>query len=140
MSPRPKKSIKATPYLMMEIKIYGIVMRGTQYGKQLGFPTANLDRKQFSRLIPRPKLGVYAGTAQKNKSLKIYKAGIVIGPRDARALPKIEAHLIGFSGNLYGQRLELKLMKYLRPFQKYSGEMALKAQIKKDISKVKKLL
>ncbi len=120
--------------------IFGTVVRGVKYGRKLGFPTANLERRQFTRLKPRPRLGVYAGVAQIKSSSKKYKAGIVIGPLDGRGLPKIEAHLINFSGNLYGKKLELKLIKYLRSFHKYSGEAALKAQIKRDIKKVKKLI
>ena len=122
------------------VRISGRVLRGARYGRKLGFPTANLDRRQWTRLKPSPKLWVYAGTAQiKNPSRK-YKAGIVVGPIDNKGLPKIEAYLINFSGNLYGKSLELELIKYLRPFHKYSGEPALKLQIKKDISKVKKLI
>ncbi len=128
-------------------------MRGRRYGEKLGFPTANLDRRQFARLKVKPKLGVYAGVvqiAQIKNSLKkyktgsyktgSYKAGIVIGPMDRLGLPKLEAHLIGFSGSLYGRHLTIRLTNYLRPFRKYSGESALKAQIKKDISKVKRLV
>lgn len=125
----------------MNVSLSGRVVRGEQYGKKLGFPTANLDRRQFARLARKPKLGIYAGIAQINRSSKKYKAGIVIGPLDsATGLPKIEAHLLGFKGILYGQHLTLSLSHYLRPFGKFFGETALKSQIRKDISKVKKLI
>lgn len=125
-----------------EIIISGKVVMGDGYGKKIGFPTANLDRKQFVGLKKKPKLGVWAGSARiTNYELRItsYNAGIVVGPVDKKGLPKVEAHLIGYKGNLYGKKIELKLIKYLRPFKKYKGEEDLKRQIAVDINKIKKL-
>lgn len=119
-----------------KIIIRGKVVRGDGYGKVLGFPTANLDRKQFVRLNRKPKQGIWAGHA---KLIKTYVAAIVIGPLDNKGLPKVEAHLIGFKGNLYGKKLEIVLAQYLRPFSKYKSEAALKVQIRKDVEKVKQL-
>jgi len=123
--------------------IRGKVIRGEGYGKQLGFPTANLDRRHFSRLKVKPKLGIWAGRARiltTHYSLPTinYKAAIVIGPKDKNGLPKIEAHLIGFKGNLYGKKLTLDVVKYLRPFKKYRNERELIVQIRKDVASVKK--
>jgi FAD synthase len=67
-------------------------------------------------------------------------AAVVIGPVDNRGLPKIEAHLMGFRGNLYGKKISLQLVKYIRPFRKFKGEKALKTQIQKDIILIKKLI
>lgn len=102
----------------------------------MGFPTANLDRRGFVRLKSKPKLGVWAGKAMIIS--KSYPAGIVIGPKDKNGLPKIEAHLIGFKGNLYGKKLTLDVVKYLRPFKKYRNERELIVQIRKDVASVKK--
>ena len=63
----------------------------------------------------------------------MYKAAIVIGPIDQTGLPKIEAHLQNFKGNLYGKYLSIYLSIYLRPFKKFKNEEELKRQIKKDI-------
>lgn len=141
----------------MKAIIQGWVIKGDGYGKKLGYPTANLDRRQFMRLARKPRFGIYAGTATIGSispaprlklgasspfkdRVKIWKAGIVIGPLDKTRKPKVEAHLLGFKGNLYGQRLQLTLIKYLRPFMMYKNELGLKAQIKNDINKVKKLI
>lgn len=125
--------------------ISGKVIHGEHYGKTLGFPTANLDRRDYSRRKLKIKLGIYSGYAgilfTNHYSLitKRYKAGIVIGPLDKKGLPKIEAHLFGFRGKLYGKRITLRLVKYLRPFKKFQNESVLKAQIEKDIKIIKKL-
>jgi tRNA A37 methylthiotransferase MiaB len=75
----------------------------------------------------------------KNSKLKIknYLAGIIIGPLDKYQLPKLEAHLIGFKGNLYGKKIIVTLKKYLRPFKKFKTQAGLIKQIQKDIEKVK---
>lgn len=116
-------------------RIQGRVIRGDGYGRTIGFPTANLDRRDYVRRKLNLKFGVYAGTATL-PSGKSYRAGIVIGPRDLRGLPKIEAHLIGFAGNLYGKRLVLEVGRFLRPFRKFKDVEVLKKQIKRDIKKI----
>lgn len=125
------------------IKICGTVMHGDNYGKALGFPTVNLDRRSYSRKGLKIKLGIYAGTAVYKLSTtnyKLFPAAIVIGPIDKTGLPKLEAHLIGFKGNLYGKKIIFTLGKYIRPFKNFKSEKELRSQISKDISRVKKLL
>ena len=117
----------------MTLVISGKVIHGEHYGKQLGFPTANLDRREFARKKMKIKLGVWAGLAQ--VSSRIYKAGIVIGPIDGNRLPKIEAYLLNFKGNLYGKKITISLKKYLRPFKKYTNEGNLKIQINTQLLK-----
>ncbi len=124
------------------IEISGKVVQGDHYGKRLGFPTANLDRREYVRKKLKIRLGVWAGRAElkiQNSKFKIYPAGIIIGPIDKKGLPKIEAHLIGFKGNLYGKYLNIYLNKYLRPYKKFKAEEELKKQIKKDIGRIKNL-
>lgn len=135
-------------------QVSGRVIHGAQYGRKLGFPTANLDRRSFSRRKMKVRLGIYAGRAQiisnfqfpisnKNPKSKIlnpksYLAAIVIGPIDERHLPKLEVHLLNFKGNLYSKKLAITLQKYIRQFKKFKNEEKLKKQIKKDIDQVKK--
>ncbi len=135
------------------LHISGKVIHGDNYGKTLGFPTANLDRRDFIRRKLKIKFGVWAGTASYKlpvstrqssrggsaRTYKLYKAGIVIGPIDNHRLPKIEAHLIGFRGSLYGKRIVISLQKYLRPFKKFKNESILKSQIKNDLKKIKQI-
>jgi riboflavin kinase/FMN adenylyltransferase len=120
------------------VTISGRVIKGEGYGKKLGFPTANIDRRQYTRQGKRVRLGIYAGLViLPNK--KSYKSGIVIGPMGKTGLPKLEAHIINYNGNLYGKRIEIKLKKFLRPFKPYRNEQLLKQQIGRDISKIKKM-
>ena len=136
------------------VKVSGKVVRGEKYGRKLGFPTANLERRGYVKLKSKPRLGVWAGTAILNPKSEIrnpknfkspilnhksYIAGIVIGPVDKSGLPKIEAYLLGFKGNLYGKKIVLYLQKFVRPFKKFKSVEALKKQIKKDIKIIKQL-
>jgi len=114
-------------------------VQGARYGTKLGFPTANLARRQYSKLKNKPKLGVWAGTAIL-PSGKNYKAGIVIGPIDKKGLPKIEVYLIGFKGNLYGKYVSICLNTYIRSFKKFKDVKKLKQQIKKDIKIIKEIV
>lgn len=117
----------------MEYVIIGKVIKGDGYGKKIGWPTINLDRRNFLNLGKKPAFGVYKGKAEVGD--KTYRAGIVIGPLDKKRLPKIEAHLIGFKGNLYGKKVTLKAEKFLRKFKKFKSEKELINQISKDIKK-----
>lgn len=123
-------------------EITGRVVHGKKYGRILGFPTANLDRRQYVRQKQKVKLGIWAGHVYlkpKAYKLKPLPAAIVIGPVDSKGLPKIEAHILDFKGDLYGQKLTFILNKYIRPFRKYKGEEELKKQITKDLEVIKNL-
>ena len=126
----------------LRIKVSGQVIKGEGYWRKLGFPTANLDRRDYSRRKLKIKYGIYAGIVEViNYQLSIinYSAAIVIGPVDKTGLPKIEAYLLKFKGNLYGRKLSLLLVKYLRGFKHFKDVEGLKQQINEDIKIIKKL-
>ena len=118
--------------------ISGRVTKGMRYGRELGYPTANLDRRQWIREGLNIRHGIYAGVVELPNG-KEYKAAIVIGPLDQGSLPKLEAHLFGFKGDLYGKKLVFRVGKFIRQFKTYTNEQVLKQQIKKDIAAIKKL-
>jgi len=121
----------------MQYIISGKVIRGDGYGKKLGFPTINLDRKNFLQLEEKPAFGIYAGKVKlmSNTRCWTYRAGIVIGSLDKKSLPKLEAHLIGYNGNAYGQKAILEINKFIRKFRKFKTEKELIKQIGKDLKK-----
>lgn len=121
----------------MKATIAGRVVRGQGYGRKLGFPTANIDRRQWYK-HRQLKLGVYAGLVELSNN-RVYKAGIVVGPLDNRKLPRLEAYLLGFKGNLYGQKVTFHIQKYLRPFKQFASEAVLKKQIAQDIKDIKQI-
>ena len=127
-----------------QIQILGKVIHGNGFGKVLGCPTANIDRRDYSRQKLNLKIGIWSGEVvfslkSIDSRLKTYKAAIVIEPKDSKGLPKIEAHLINFKGNLYGKKVKLTLYKFIRPFKKFKNIEDLKYQIGKDVDKIKKL-
>jgi riboflavin kinase/FMN adenylyltransferase len=113
------------------------VIPGEGLGHKLGFPTANLD---FTGLVV-PPTGVYAAEARARAAR--WRAAVNIGHRPTirSADPQlhIEAHLLDFDGNLYGQFLELVFLKKLRDEKKFPDSAALHTQIAHDIEQVRKL-
>jgi riboflavin kinase/FMN adenylyltransferase len=124
--------------------ISGKIIRGDGYGKKIGFPTINLDRRDFLKLKNKPAFGIYAGTVRFTDKAglpgeALAKSGIVIGPLDKNNLPKLEAHLIGYNGNAYGKKVIFEINKFIRKFKKFKSEKELIAQIKKDIKIITKI-
>jgi len=83
---------------------------------------------------------VYAGTVKFLDKVDLttrgrIRAGIVIGPLDAKRRPKIEAHLIGFDKDVYGRQAVLELTKFIRKFKKFKTKKELIEQIVKDLKK-----
>ncbi len=121
--------------------ISGKVIHGDHYGRKIGFPTANIDRKEYLRKKMNITFGIWAGVGILHISkykFQTLPAAIVIGPLDKSGRPKLEAHLIGFTGNIYGRKMTIALHKYIRPFRIYTNEENLKKQISLDIEKVKR--
>ena len=117
-----------------QYSVTGEVFEDRKVGTTLGFPTVNIkidDQKH------RLKSGVYAGkiTVDGNE----YKAVINYGARPTFGLDAslIEAHLIGFSGQLYGRELKVRFDDFLRDVKKFDSVEQLKLQIEKDLERVK---
>ncbi len=107
----------------------GEVVKGFQRGRALGVPTANI--RCDSQLIPPD--GVYAGRCVVDH--RTYPAAVSIGtlPTFGDHERQIEGHLIGFTGDLYGQILDVELTDWLREQRKYASLDALKHQIALDL-------
>jgi riboflavin kinase/FMN adenylyltransferase len=111
-------------------EVEGIVVAGDRRGKALGFPTANLEPPP-DLLIP--PLGIYAGAARG------HRAAISIGtnPHFGGSERRIEAFLLDFDDDLYGQRLVVELWQRLRDEAAFSSEEALIAAIDDDVARTR---
>ena len=127
---------KANRILNRNWSIQGMVQKGRQLGKKIGFPTANIDIKDYVLASP----GVYAVRAKKLGG-KNYMHGIAnLGYRptfDGKKL-LLEVHLFNFSGNLYNKYLTVEFKKFIRKEKKFKNIDQLKKQIKIDLLKAKK--
>ncbi len=107
-------------------ELEGVVVSGDLRGSTLGFPTANL---LVDPDLLLPAHGIYAGWALG------HRAGVSIGvnPHYGGTERKVEAFLLDFDGDLYGQKLRLELWQYLREERAFSSEADLVAQIARDV-------
>ena len=123
--------VKATQMLGREYTILGTVVRGEQLGRKLSFPTANLSAhsEQF------PPNGVYVTEARIGGALYRGVANLGFRPTVAAAKPErlLELHLFALEREIYGEEMEVRFLRYLRPEQKFPGVEALKAQIATDV-------
>ena len=118
------------------IHFSGRVTRGQGRGRTLGFPTANL-RLYGDKLLPQ---GVFAAEVQYPGS-GIFPAVAHLGPRPtfAEAALVVELHILDFAGDLYGQTLQVALIKKLRDQRAFAGPDELVGQIRKDIHQARAL-
>jgi riboflavin kinase / FMN adenylyltransferase len=116
-------------------RIRGMVTHGAGRGAKIGFPTANVDA--VDTLLPGP--GVYAGRAIGGGN--IWPAAINVGPNPTfgEQAMKVEAHLVGFHGNLYGAPLELDFVARLRDVRTFAGVAELKEQLHRDVEQAQRV-
>lgn len=123
--------VKATQMLGREYTILGTVVRGEQLGRQLGFPTANLSAhsEQF------PPNGVYVSEARLGGALYRGVANLGFRPTvsDGKSERLLELHLFHLDREIYGEEMEVRFVRYLRPEQKFPDVEALRAQIASDV-------
>ncbi len=127
----------ANAWLGHSYSMSGIVIHGEEIGRELGFPTANLEIDP-AKLVPID--GVYAARVIHNG--KHYKAALSIGTKPTlheNGERTIEALLIDYSGNLYGENLTIECLRYLRPQKKYTSLEELKLSIANDVGVIQSL-
>lgn len=116
-------------------QVSGTVVHGDSRGAKIGFPTVNLDG--VVTLLPAD--GVYAGRVRCASGL--YTAAINLGsnPTFGGAARKFEAHLLDFSGDLYGQELTVEFVARLRGVQTFAGIDPLVKQLRQDVAQAREL-
>ena len=116
--------------------IEGIVEKGRQQGKKIGFPTCNIDIKDYVIAMP----GVYAVRVNLNNNKSTLKGIANLGYRPTFKQKKIllEVHIFNFSGNLYNKHLSVEFIKFIRKEKKFKNVNQLQKQIKSDLKTAKK--
>jgi riboflavin kinase/FMN adenylyltransferase len=127
----------ATRMLSRPYAIAGVVQRGDQRGRELGYPTANLQLGDYLR----PKYGIYAvrvtlGDGSEHPGV----ASLGVRPTFEPPQELLEAHLFDFDGDLYGRTIEVALHAYIREEKKFDDVEALVAQMRDDEAAARKLL
>jgi riboflavin kinase/FMN adenylyltransferase len=117
-------------------RLTGTVEAGQQRGAGLGFPTANLGRAQT--LIPGD--GVYAVRVDRDGTRWPGAANIGPNPTFGESARKVEVHLIGFRGDLYGQGLSVEFIDRLRDTRPFGGVSELVAQLRADVERAREIV
>ncbi len=116
--------------------IGGVVQKGRQQGKKIGFPTCNIDIKNYVVAMP----GVYAVKVKRKNSNKYLKGIANLGYRPTFNQKKIllEVHIFNFSGNLYNKYLSVEFTKFIRKEKKFKNVNQLRLQIRSDLKVARK--
>lgn len=128
----------ANSFLGREYALDGIVIKGQQIGRSMGFPTANISIPNEYKLVPMD--GAYIVNVALDK--KILKGMLNIGNRPTvnGEVKTVEVHLFDFNENLYGKHLKVYFKEFLRPEKKFGNLEELKAQLEKDREAAKRFL
>jgi riboflavin kinase/FMN adenylyltransferase len=127
----------ATRLLTRPFAIEGVVQHGDKIGRTIDFPTANLDLGPYLR----PAYGIYAVRGRMPDG-RLVDGCANLGIRPTFDPPKelLEPYFFDFSGDLYGQTIEVQLIRYIRPEAKFAGLEALTAQIGRDCDVARAIL
>lgn len=121
-------------------EVRGVVQRGDERGRKIGFPTANIP---VSKQMAWPSDGVYAGWYTRPDGSR-HPCAINIGRRptfyEHAEQSLLEAHLLDFDGDLYGEEARVAFVEFLRSEHRFPGIDALAAQLKKDVDQARRIL
>jgi len=127
----------ATRLLTRPFAIEGVVQHGDKVGRTIGYPTANIDLGPYLR----PAYGIYAVTGRLADG-RVLKGAANLGIRPTFDPPKelLEPYFFDFSGDLYGERIEVSLAQYLRAEAKFDSLDALTVQMQADCERARRIL
>ena len=114
----------------------GEVIEGDRRGRTIGFPTANV--------LPDPRVvvperGVYSGFIRLGDEHYPACTNVGLAPTFGRGESKVEAHLLDFEGDIYGEVVDVSFTHRIRPEKKFSGVEELKSQIARDVEEARRL-
>ena len=128
----------AARLLTRPFTVRGTVIHGDKRGRELGYPTANIDMGSYLR----PRFGIYAVTGRALATGQELKGAANLGVRPQFDPPKelLEPYFFDFDGDLYGQELDVAFHHFLRPEARFDDLDALKAQMRADCERARELL
>jgi len=122
---------EANAFLGSPYMISGTVVDGERRGREIGFPTVNLRLSDSGKLLPRA--GVYLAQTVLDGLSFMVLMNVGIRPTvSSEGITTVEAHILGYSGTLYGSTICFMLLKFIREERKFSSLEELKMQIEKD--------
>lgn len=113
----------------------GIIIHGNALGRKIGYPTANLE---LNDSIFVPKMGVYSSLVKIGNSAKLYKALTFIGISNINKELRVESHILDFSKMIYGKKITVIFLKYIRDNIKVNSIEEVKSLLEKDEYNVRK--
>jgi riboflavin kinase / FMN adenylyltransferase len=127
----------ATHLLTRPFAIRGRVQHGDKLGRTIGYPTANIDMGDYLR----PRYGIYAVRGRLSDG-RVLDGAANLGVRPTFDPPKelLEPYFFDFSGDLYGQEIEVELHAFIRPEAKFDNLDALTAQMARDCGEARDIL
>ena len=128
----------ATRLMTRPFAVRGIVQHGDKRGREIGFPTANLELGTYLR----PRYGIYAVTGRILDTGEVLKGAANLGIRPTFDPPKelLEPYFFDFDSDLYGREIEVALHHFLRPEAKFADLVELQAQMAHDCARARELL
>jgi riboflavin kinase/FMN adenylyltransferase len=127
----------AADALGREHRIHGIIVRGDQRGREIDFPTANLEPLPWSAI---PADGIYAGHLVRGKELLPAAISIGTNPTFAGDERRVESYVLDFDGDLYGEHVGLSFTQRLRDTVRFDTVDALVEQMHLDVARTRELL
>ena len=126
---------RAKKLLGKPFKVFGRVSYGAKVGRELGFPTANINLKRYSV----PVCGVFAVLLRVRGNVYRGAANVGIRPTVGDLVkPILEVHLLNFNKNIYGEKVSVEFMHKVRDEKKFSNIESLVRNIEKDVKTVEK--
>ena len=120
----------ANTYLGHSFTIEGMVIDGDKRGRELSYPTANIDLQNQHKIVP--KQGVYLVKSKLKGHVVYGMMNIGTKPTFDTTMPSIEVHFLDWNGDLYGQAVQVELLKWVREERKFSSVEELQTQIQAD--------
>ena len=124
--------VLANQYLGYDYFITGIVQKGKQLGRTIGFPTANIKIPENYKLIP--KNGVYIVKSNFQNETKFGVMNIGTNPTVEGKNLSIEVYYLNHNSNLYGQKVKVSILAYIRDEKKFESVDLLRQQLEKDVA------